>query len=153
MLVLAHTDTFGINFDQFGQWVHESAAYTHRAAYCHIFFGEFLSCHLAGGVDRGSGFIHLEYLDRRGKFDFPEKVHGFATRRAISNGNSLNAVFIHQVFNFGLTFEDAFLWFMRINSRVVQQISVGVEADYLAAGAETGVNTHDTLFTERGTKQ
>ena len=94
VLILTNANRFWVNLNQFGQWVHQSSANADGSANGDVFVGKFLPGHLRRRVDRRAlfahhhnGFAQRERLNKRFRL---------APSSAVSNGNSVDAVLLHQ---------------------------------------------------------
>ena len=62
MLVLSHSDRFGVYFHQFGQRIHQSAAYGYGSTHGHVVFRELVSGGFRGRVNGCSVLAYYKYL-------------------------------------------------------------------------------------------
>ena len=68
VLILSHSDGFGVNLHQLGQWVLKPSGDGDRASLSHVEGGEFLRSQLAGGIDGGPRLIDNHIPDLLGNF-------------------------------------------------------------------------------------
>lgn len=66
VLILAHADGLGIDFDQFGQRVGQTAADGHRAPVGEVQIGKFGPRRLGGGIHRSPAFADHNHRHRGG---------------------------------------------------------------------------------------
>ena len=57
VLILTDTDGFGVEFDEFGEWIHQAATDGDGTADGDILIREFLACDFGSGVDGRAGFV------------------------------------------------------------------------------------------------
>ena len=108
VLILSDTDALGVDLDEFGQGVHESAANRDGPADGDILVGEFVAGHLGGAVDGGAvladdedgggargGITATHSGPVRGRCQtLGNKVLGFAAGGAVADGNGFDVVVV-----------------------------------------------------------
>ena len=149
VLVLADADGFGVDFDEFGERVHEAASNGNGTAHREVEIREFLAGDFRGGVDRRAGFAHDDNRDGRRQAEGANEGFGFARGGAVTDGDGFD-------FETGDDRLDDFSSlgavagsFFRIDDFVHQEFSLGIEHDKFAAGAEAGVEREGRFLTER----
>ena len=152
VLVLPHTDGFGIYLYEFRQRVGKASSYAHGTAHGDIVVGELLACYFRSGIHRGTILADEEY-GHAGTVKHPDQVLRLPACRAVSYCHGLYAESVHQSLQSiqrlhalatGRVGEDGF---------VVQEIALFVQTHHLASGAESRVDAHDALLSQRSGKQ
>ena len=150
VLVLADADAFRVDFDQFGEGVHEASADGDGSADGDVFGGEFLAGDVAGGVDGSAAFVDGDDGDGRGEFEAADEGFGFAAGGAITDGDGFDAVFFDEGEDGAGGFDELGLAAGRgVDDVVVEEFSLGIEDDGFAAGAEPGVDGEEAFLAER----
>ena len=146
MLVLADADGFRVEFHEFGERVHEASADGDGAAHGEIVVRKFFAGDVAGGVNRGAGFIDHHDGNRSGQAEGADERLGLAPAGAVADGDGLDFEKLHEaeelLFGIGLHA-------VRENDVVVEQLSLAIEEDDFATGADAGVDGQDGALTER----
>ena len=98
MLVLPHTDGFGIDLYQLGQGILEPSCNGGRASLSHVKIGKFLRGKLACGIHRGPRFIDDHILHRGVQLldQFNDHLLRLPGSRAVSYADQGNIVFFDQ---------------------------------------------------------
>ena len=153
VLVLPHPDRLGVYLDQFREGVEQPAADGYRAAHRDVVVGKLLARHLGGGIDRRPVFAHRIDLDALRQRQAGYEALRLAASGAVADGDDLYIVFLYHVAyllhgRYALVHGG-----MRIDGVVVQQVTLGIQADHLAAGAEAGVDGHRPLLAHRRCQQ
>ncbi len=147
MLVLADTDGFGVEFNEFGEGVHEAAADGDGAADGEVVVGEFFAGDLGGGVDGGAGFVDHDDGDGGGQAAGADEGLGLAAGGAVADGDGLDLETGGEAEDLVLGLGGAHLG---VDDVVVEEFALAIEEHGFAAGAEAGVDGHDVLATEGG---
>ena len=99
VLVLADADALGIDLHQFREWVLHAPCNAHGAAQADVEIRQFLAGHLAGRIDRSTGFTGDQFLDHRARRALSQQgdhlggeLVGFAAGRAVADGDQAHAV-------------------------------------------------------------
>ena len=94
MLILADTDRFGVDLDQFRQRILETPRDGSCASLSDIKPGKFLCRQLAGTVNRRAGFIYNDILEGfSGLFEkIRDDLFRFAGGRAVAHGKQADIV-------------------------------------------------------------
>ena len=94
VLVLANADGFGVDFDEFGEGILETAGNGDGAADGEVKIGELLPGDVGGGIDGGSGFGDDDTEGAEvGGFD---DVGDFAGAGAVADGEGLDVVLLDE---------------------------------------------------------
>ena len=151
MLVLAHAHRLGVDFDQLGQRVLQTAGNGHRTAQVDVKLGELLRRQLGGRIHRGPRLADHHVLQMQallgGKLpdDLGGKFLGLVARGAVADGQQLHAVFQNHSFYNGLGLRHPLELRHRVDHVGVQHLAGGVHHRHLAAHAVAGVQPHDHL--------
>ena len=130
MLVLSHSNAFGIDLHQLRQGIHQPPSNGNGSADRHIIIRKFLPGYLGCGIDGGARFIDHIYLHVVGKAEHPDKPFGLPAGGAISYGNGLDLVLLHQRGNFPGGSCPVLLGGMRIDGGIVQQVALLITAHF-----------------------
>ena len=150
MLVLAHADGLGVDFDQLRQRVLHTAGNGHGGAQIHIVIGKFLRRQLAGRVHGRAGLIDDHIAHARQAADHLHR-HGlrFAAGRAVADGQMLHPVALGH----GRQLGDGFLLLALaeggIDHRGIQHLAGAVDHRHLAAVGVAGVEAHGHMTLHR----
>ena len=153
MLVLPHSERLRVYLHQLGERVHQATAYAYGSPDRHVVLGKLLSRHLGGGVDGGAVLADAEDAAAL-RFRHPlEELLGLAAGGPVAHRNHLHIVsgYERRQGLYGLN-----LLICRrvgIYHVVMQQLSLGVEADQLAAGPEARVYGQQALLSHRSGKE
>ena len=153
VLVLPDAERLGIDLHQFGERVHEPAADRDGAAHRDVLVGKLLARHLGRGIDGSTVFTDGVHLHRLRKAHPADEFLRLAGRRPVADGDHLHAVRFHHVRQAHDRLHLLVLRRMREEDLVVQQAAALVQADDLAAVAETGVDGHRPFLADRRGKQ
>ena len=118
VLVLSHTDRLRIDLHQFRKRIHQAASDRNRAAHRDIVVGKFVARRFRCRINGGSLFAHCEYRNLAVEF-LPDTEKGIAR------------IAVFPCFAYGRVGVDVL---------VMQKIALLIQANRLAAGAETGVD-------------
>ena len=153
VLVLPHANALGVNLDELGEGVHEAAPDADGATYGDVVVGKLAARHIAGAVDRGSRLAHAHGYHLVLESAFLHHLLGLASGGAVADGDGLNLERLDE----GLKFVDSGMLLPDggegIDSLVVEQLPLGVEADHLASGAEARIDGEGALLSEGCGKQ
>ncbi len=150
VLVLADADAFRVDFDEFGEGVHEATADGDGSADGHVFVREFLAGDVAGGVDGSAAFVDGDDGDGRGELEAADEGFGFAAGGAVADGDGFDAVFFDEGEDGAGGFDELGLAAGRwVDDVVVEEFSLGVEDDGFAACAESWVDGEEAFLAER----
>ena len=94
VLILAHTNAFGVDLHQFCKRVHKAAANAYRATYGDIFIRKFFPGNWGCGVNTGAIFVHKKY--GQAQFQFFDDLFCFAACSAIAYGYCLDVVLFYK---------------------------------------------------------
>ena len=165
MLVLADTDTLCIDLDQFSQWVLQASCNADGTAQGHVQVRQFLAGVLARRIHGRTGLAdHYFFNERTRRTILRRRLHaldkvgsqpiGIAAAGAVSDGNQVHAVGGAMP---GQRVQRAFPItprLQRIHGVGGQHLAGRVDHRHLAAGANTGVQTHhDTRAGRRRQQQ
>ena len=153
MLVLAHTDGFGVNFHQFGQGVEQSAANRNGTSHGHVLVRELVASNLAGAIDRRSVLAHHINVHLAAVANLFQETLRLATGCTVAQGNGVNLIGLGERLDFLGGARDIVVRCGGINHIVVQEVALLVQAHDLAAGAEAWVDSQHTLAAQRWSKQ
>ena len=154
MLVLPHADGLGVDLDQLGKRSHEAAADGHRAAHRQVFMGKLGPGDLRGRIDRCAALIHHHHWNLGPQIKGPQKRFCLSAAGAVSHGDGLYLEFPAQVLGGMPRLLSPALVQQRVDGFPVQQLSLPVQADQLAARAETRVQGRHVFLTQcRGQEQ
>ena len=151
MLVLAHADGLGVDLDQFGQRILQTAGNRHSAAQVDVILGEFLGGQFAGGVDRRAGLADDHILQMQVLFvgqladDLGGEFLCLVAGRAVADGHDLDAVLQNHRFDNFFRLIHALELGHRVDDVRVQHLAGGVHDGDLAAHAVAGVQAHNRL--------
>ena len=151
MLVLAHADGLGVDFDQLGQRILQTAGNGHSAAQVDVVLGEFLGGQLGRRIDRGTGLADDHILQMQvlfvGQFadDLGGKLLGLMAGRAVADGHDLDAVLQNHRFDNFFRLIHALELGHRVDDVRVQHLAGGVHDGDFAAHAVAGVQAHNCL--------
>ena len=130
VLILSHTDAFGIDFHQLRQGVFQSPSDTHRTAHRNIFLGKLFPGHRRSTVNTRARLIHHIHLqplrDLIGQRLTHKRIR-FPARRTIPNGDGFYAMFFHPFLEQICGFLRLKLRLMRKNRFVQQQIAIFIQ--------------------------
>ena len=149
LLVLPHSDAAGVYLHEFCQRVHESATYGDGSAHGDILVGELLARNVAGAVDAGAVLADAIHLHALGQVEVADEVLRLATCRSVADGDGLHTIALHHSLHGQHGLHAFVLGRMRENNVVMQQCALLVETHHLAARAESRVDGHDTLLSQR----
>ncbi|KAF5032853.1 hypothetical protein DSECCO2_612840 [anaerobic digester metagenome] len=148
MLILADANGFGINFDQFGQGIHQPAPNAYRPAHSQVQVWKFPPSGLRCGIDRGPSLIHQYHWQPKAEFAY--KCFGFPAGGAIANGDSFDlepgAQFLEQgCRGFPLRGRGG-----GVDCRMVQQTALGIQHGEFGPGAKARVQGQHQLLPKGG---
>ena len=152
VLILPHSNSLRVDFHELRQRVCQAAADRHRAAHRDIVVGKFLPRRLRSGIDRCAVLAHEEHGHIL-QMQVAHQFLGFAPRRTVADGNGLNFILLAKRTHLNRGTGILAAWRVGIDSFVVEQHAVAVEAHHFAARAVAGVDAHNALFAERGGEQ
>ena len=157
MLILAYTDTLGVDFHQFGKRVHKPAAYRDSTTNGDILIRKLLTGYLRGGVDGGSVFAdgkdlrRCYFMLRRSDVvaageDITDKVVGLARGCAVADRDGLYLIFPDHLLD-GHRRLHAFVD-RRVgeDGLVAEEVALGIETYHLTTRTESGVDAHHTFL-------
>ena len=153
VLILSDTDGFRIYFHEFCQRIGKTATYRNSATNGYVIFRKFFPRCFACGIHRSSGLGNHKNLRRRIKSNFPDKKFSLAACGTVTNGNRLNFISAHHRTDFFHRHAGFVLRCMRINSFIVQQISIFIQTNHFTAAAVTGIDGENTFFAQRWCQQ
>ena len=151
VLVLAHADGLGVDLDQLGQRILQTAGNGHSAAQVNVILGEFLGGQFAGGVDRRAGLADDHILQMQVLFvgqladDLGSEFLCLVAGRAVADGHDLDAVPQNHRFDNFFRLIHALELGHRVDDVRVQHLAGGVHDGDLAAHAVAGVQAHNRL--------
>src|SRR5690606_9059590 len=153
MLILADANRFGLNLDQFRQWILKATGDGDRPTQTDIQIRKFLGCQLGRGVHRGTGFgdhdagqaeLGVQLLQ------IGYQLFSFPRRRPITDCHQLNAMAFRQggqgpqaAFTIASRFE-------RINGGGIQHLAGGVDRADFDSGTDARVQPQNRLGSGRG---
>ena len=155
MLILTNADMFGIDFDQFRQGILKPAANGNGPPDRNIDIRVFFGSQFRGRINRCSGFIDDDILDRHlGFFDrFGHKLFRFPGSSTVTDGNNIDLMAFNQ-------FDQLFFCFFNltfakggVDSGIIQHLADLIENGNLAAGSKGWVKAHRDLFFKRWLEQ
>ena len=147
VLVLPHPDGLGVDFDEFGQGVGQTATDADGSAHRDIIVGEFLTGQFGGGIDGGAVLTDEEYIDIL-EMERTDELFRFAACRTVADGDGLDMVLLNEGGEFETRTGILILGRMGIDGLVVEQIALTVETHDFTSRTETGVDAHDALLTQ-----
>ena len=153
MLVLSDTDWFRVDFNQFCKRIHQSSSYWNCSPYCNIIIGKLIPCCLRSWIDRCSSLAYNKYLNILFEFNPFNKLFGFATGSTITDCNGLDLIGIYKREDFLDRHRSLILRCMGINGFIMQQVSLAVETNKLAACPESGIQSQNILLTQRRSEE
>ena len=155
MLILAHADGPGVNFDQFRQRILQAAGNGSRAALPHVKIGEFFRGQLAGGINGSPGLADDHVLERLS--DFFDQIHNNLFRLpgsgSVAQGNQGNPISVDQFFQLFFGFFHPVLGRGGINHLRGQHFPGRIHDRQLAAGPESRVPAKHHPACHRGLHQ
>ena len=154
MLILAHTNGFGIDFYQFCQRVLKTPGDGHGGAEVHVIFRELRSRQGGGGVDGSACLVdnHIPDIGESGQHLCRHGL-GFPGCGAVADGNVPHTMLADQG---GKRINGLLLFLLTesgVDHRRVQHFAGGVHHCYLAAVAVSGVQSHGDKALYRGLHQ
>ena len=149
MLILSHTDGFGVDFYQLSKGILKSSCDRSSTSLSHIKIGELLCCQLAGRINRRSSLIgdHILNLLR----NFFQKLHDnllrFSGCCSVSKRNQCYIVFFDQFLQRFLCRPDLCVSSRRrgINNCCIQNLAGGIYNGQLTAGTKSRVPSQNYL--------
>src|ERR1017187_5417497 len=90
VLVLADSDTLGVNFYKFAEGIQQPATDTDGAANGNIFIRELFPGCFAGRIDRGATFIYHKNRNRSAKINAPHQLFCFFAGGPISVADGID---------------------------------------------------------------
>lgn len=96
VLILPHPDAFGINLDQFGKRVHETATDGYGTTHGDVVVGKFASGDVGGRVDGRPVFVDGKDLQFAVETDGADKVFGLAPGSAVAYGDGFDLVLLDE---------------------------------------------------------
>ena len=112
-------------------------------------FGKLLPGDLGGGVDRGAALVDHDDLDRLREVQFPEEGLRLPARRAVPDGDRLDPEPRAELPDRLGRLLPRLLREVGEDRVVVEELSLGVEADELAPRPEAGIEGEEPLLAER----
>ena len=149
VLVLAHADGFWIDFDQFGERVHEAAADGNGSAHGEIECGKFLAGDSRGRVNRGPGLAHDDNHGGCRQTKRTDEGLGLARGRAIADRDGLYLIAVHEGLDHLRRLGAVADTFFGIHHLVGEEFALGIEHSEFATGAEAGIDGENNLLTQR----
>ena len=155
VLILTYANALRVNLYQLGHGVHQSARNRYGAAHGDVLFRKLLACHLRSRIDTGAVLAHYVHGDT---LNLSQNIACFARGGTVSAGNGLYVVALgdggkaveRRRLPCALTVG---LMACGKNYVVVEERSLRIEHDNLAACAYAWVDTHDTFWAKRCGKQ
>ena len=108
---------------------------------------------LRGGIHRCTAFVYQDNRRFLEGLNFTNKSLSFSTGGTVSNRHRFDLIALTEVDDGFGSFQVPPFIQMRINRVVVEKFSLAVEADHLAAGPETGIDSHNPFGTQRWCQQ
>ncbi len=155
VLVLADADALGVDLDQFGQRVLQTARDGDRRALHDVKLGEFLGGEFAGRVDGGTGLADDDVLGLARKFaqNVRDELLALAGGGAVADGDHVHIVGANQAFDHPTSLLDAG-FDGGVDDRGVQHLARGVNHGQFASVGVPGVETqHHFSLQGRGHEQ
>ena len=154
VLVLAHTNRFGVDLDQLRQGVLQAAGNGCRAAQAHVHVGHFLAGKFTGGVHRSTRLADHDFRDfhpipnafsQSGQLldQVTRQLVGLAAGSAVANGDQVDVVFFAELGQGEQRALPVFARFVRVDRGGVDQLAGGIHHGHLHARADTRVQAHD----------
>ena len=153
VLVLADSDRFGIEFYEFRERIHESAADRDGPPHRDVVVGELLAGDLARRVDGGAALAH--HHDGNGGRELELFYEGLRLARgsAVADGDRLDLVKADHVQNGLGRLHVLAAAPAGVDDLVGEEFSLAVEEDDLASRAESGIDAEGDLLAERRSKE
>ena len=154
MLILAHTDGLGVDFDQLGQGILKAAGNGDGRAQIDVILREFLRGQGRGRIHGGTGFTddHIAGL-RKGT----QQLHGHGLRLpgggAVADGNVPDLMPAHEAGKHGNGFLLLSFTEGGVDHAGIQHLAGGIHHRDFAAIAVAGVQTHGYKALHRGLHQ
>ena len=142
MLVLSDTQRLGIDLHKLRQRIHQTAPDGHRSPHGHILVRKLFPGHLGSGVDRCTVLAHGEDLDILRNPHTTYEILRLPGGRTVADGDDFDGIFINHRGHCHDGLDLLALRRMREYYLVMQQVSLLVQADDLAAVAEPRVDCH-----------
>ena len=153
MLVLPYPDRLGVDLDQFAQRIQQPPANAHRSPHSDILVREFLAGYFGCGIDRGAALVHHENQHLFAEVDAPDQLLGLAACRPIAHTDRFDIITVDQLPQCRNTCLCLVLRRMWINSTVMNEIPLRIQADYFTTRAKTRVQGQYPLGPQRRSQQ
>ncbi len=148
VLVLTDPDGFGVEFDQFGEGIHEAPSDGDGASDGEIFVGKLFAGDIARGVNGGAAFADHDHGDGGGEGEFTDERFGFAGGGSVADGDGFHFKFGDHGFDHGLGFGEIAGAFFGVDDIIGEEFALAIEEDDFAAGAEAGIDAEGDFLAE-----
>ena len=149
VLVLADADGFWVDFDQFGERVHEAATDRNGTTHGEVERRKFLTGDLRGRINRGAGLAHNDNHGGCRQAERADEGLGLAGSCAIADGDGLDFKTINKRLDHFGSLGAVADTFFGIDHLVGKEFALSIEHGEFATGAEAGIDSKNNFLTER----